>query len=48
MAGFDRTGKPGGQQEAMREISEGIKSRVRFNAMVETGVPGFIPISKGG
>jgi alcohol dehydrogenase (NADP+) len=30
-------------QEAMREISEGIKSRVRFNAVVETGVPGFIP-----
>jgi diketogulonate reductase-like aldo/keto reductase len=31
-------------QNAMREISEGIKSRVRFNAVVETGVPGFIPI----
>src|SRR6201997_3290290 len=30
-------------EEAMREISEGIKSRVRFNAVVETGVPGFIP-----
>jgi diketogulonate reductase-like aldo/keto reductase len=30
-------------QNAMREISEGIKSRVRFNAVVETGVPGFIP-----
>ena len=28
-------------QDAMREISEGIKSRVRFNAVVETGVPGF-------
>jgi len=27
----------------MREISDGIKSRVRFNAVVETGVPGFIP-----
>ena len=30
-------------QDAMREISEGVKSRVRFNAVVETGVPGFIP-----
>jgi len=30
-------------QDAMREISEGIKSQVRFNAVVETGVPGFIP-----
>jgi hypothetical protein len=27
----------------MREISEGIERRVRFNAVVETGVPGFIP-----
>ncbi len=34
-------------QEAMREISEGIKSRVRFNAVVGTGVPGFIPRGKG-
>jgi diketogulonate reductase-like aldo/keto reductase len=34
--------------EAVREISEGIKSRVRFNAVVETGVPGFIPRGKGG
>lgn len=33
-------------QDAMREISEGIKSRVRFNAVVETGVPGFIPREK--
>lgn len=30
-------------QDAMREISEGIKLQVRFNAVVETGVPGFIP-----
>jgi diketogulonate reductase-like aldo/keto reductase len=29
-------------EEAMREIRDGIKSRVRFNAVVETGVPGFI------
>jgi diketogulonate reductase-like aldo/keto reductase len=30
-------------EEAVREISEGIKLKVRFNAVVETGVPGFIP-----
>jgi diketogulonate reductase-like aldo/keto reductase len=30
-------------EEAVREISEGIKLRVRFNGVVETGVPGFIP-----
>src|SRR3954447_7200029 len=30
-------------EEAIQEISEGIKLRVRFNAVVETGVPGFIP-----
>src|SRR5947209_14669979 len=35
-------------EEALREISEGIKSRVRFNTVVETGVPGFIPRGKGG
>jgi diketogulonate reductase-like aldo/keto reductase len=34
-------------EEAVREISEGIKLRVRFNAVVETGVPGFIPREKG-
>src|SRR5262249_143151 len=34
--------------EAMREISEGIKLRVRFNPVVETGVPGFIPRGKKG
>ncbi len=33
-------------EEAVREISEGIKLRVRFNAVVETGVPGFIPRRK--
>ena len=27
----------------MREINEGIKTRMRLNAVVETGVPGFIP-----
>jgi alcohol dehydrogenase (NADP+) len=30
-------------EEAMKEISEGIKTRQRFNAVVQTGVPGFIP-----
>ena len=29
-------------EDAMREI-RGIKTSVRFNAVVETGVPGFIP-----
>ena len=33
-------------EDAMREISEGIKTRVRFNAVVETGIPGFIPRGK--
>jgi hypothetical protein len=27
----------------MREIREGIKTSVRFNTVVTTGVPGFIP-----
>ena len=35
-------------EEAVREISEGIKLRVRFNAVVESGVPGFIPREKRG
>jgi diketogulonate reductase-like aldo/keto reductase len=35
-------------EDAMREISDGITSRVRFNAVVETGVPGFIPRESGG
>jgi diketogulonate reductase-like aldo/keto reductase len=29
--------------DAMQEIRDGVTSRVRFNAVVETGVPGFIP-----
>src|SRR4029077_5384306 len=33
-------------EDAVREISEGIKSRVRFNAVVKTGGPGFIPRAK--
>jgi diketogulonate reductase-like aldo/keto reductase len=33
-------------EDAMREISEGITLRFRFNPVVETGVPGFIPRGK--
>jgi diketogulonate reductase-like aldo/keto reductase len=33
-------------EDAMREISEGIKTRVRLNSVVQTGVPGFIPRAK--
>jgi diketogulonate reductase-like aldo/keto reductase len=33
-------------EDAVREISEGIKTRVRLNAVVQTGVPGFIPRGK--
>jgi diketogulonate reductase-like aldo/keto reductase len=29
--------------DAVQEISDGIKLRVRFNAVVQTGTPGFIP-----
>lgn len=32
-------------EDAMREITEGITSRIRFNSVVKTGVPGFIPRS---
>ena len=42
---FDVSALP---QDAIREISEGIQTRVRFNAVVETGVPGFIPREKRG
>jgi diketogulonate reductase-like aldo/keto reductase len=41
---FDVSALP---EDAVREISEGIKVRVRFNPVVETGVPGFIPSGKG-
>ena len=30
-------------EDAMRDISDGITSRIRFNAVMQTGVPGFIP-----
>ena len=29
--------------EAVKQISEAVKTRVRFNAVVDSGVPGFIP-----
>ena len=32
-------------EDAMREIREGITTSIRFNSVVETGVPGFIPRS---
>jgi diketogulonate reductase-like aldo/keto reductase len=37
---FDISSLP---EDAMREIRERITTNVRFNAVVETGVPGFIP-----
>jgi diketogulonate reductase-like aldo/keto reductase len=33
-------------EDAIKRISDGITSRVRFNAVVKTGVPGFIPRAK--
>jgi len=33
-------------EEALREIRAGITTNIRFNAVVETGVPGFIPRSQ--
>jgi len=30
-------------EDAMQEIREGIKTNLRFNTVVHTGVPGFIP-----
>jgi diketogulonate reductase-like aldo/keto reductase len=39
-ANFDITTLP---EEAMQEIREGITTNVRFNTVVHTGVPGFIP-----
>jgi diketogulonate reductase-like aldo/keto reductase len=42
-ANFDVSRLP---EDAMREINEGVTSRQRFNAVVETGVPGFIPRGK--
>lgn len=33
-------------EDAMQEIRAGIKTTVRFNTVVQTGVPGFIPRAK--
>lgn len=33
-------------EDAMREIRDNIKTSFRFNSVVGTGVPGFIPRSK--
>ena len=33
-------------QDAMQELRDGVTARVRFNAVVDTGVPGFIPRTK--
>jgi diketogulonate reductase-like aldo/keto reductase len=30
-------------EDAMQEIRDGVSTRIRFNMVVETGVPGFIP-----
>ena len=30
-------------KDAMREIRDGVATKIRFNSVVETGVPGFIP-----
>ena len=35
-------------EDAMKDIREGIKARFRFNQVVETGVPGFIPRANSG
>jgi alcohol dehydrogenase (NADP+) len=34
-------------ESAMKEINEGIKTEYRFNPVVKTGVPGFIPRERG-
>ena len=34
-------------EEVMQEIWEGVTTDVRFNTVVKTGVPGFIPRAKG-
>ena len=40
---FDLSALP---EDAMQEIRDGIATNIRFNAVVETGVPGFIPRSR--
>jgi diketogulonate reductase-like aldo/keto reductase len=41
---FDISSLP---EDAMREIREGITTNIRFNTVVGTGVPGFIPQAAG-
>ncbi|MEA2808341.1 MAG: hypothetical protein QOJ17_2482 [Rhodospirillaceae bacterium] len=33
-------------EDAMQEIRDGVATKIRFNSVVETGVPGFIPRSR--
>jgi diketogulonate reductase-like aldo/keto reductase len=33
-------------EDAMRQMRDGISTNIRFNNVVETGVPGFIPRAK--
>jgi diketogulonate reductase-like aldo/keto reductase len=33
-------------EDAMQEIRDGVAAKIRFNSVVETGVPGFIPRSR--
>ena len=33
-------------EDAMQEIRDGLATKVRFNSVVETGVPGFIPTGR--
>ena len=40
---FDISALP---EDAMQEIRDSITTNVRFNSVVETGVPGFIPRAK--
>jgi len=40
MENFEESAIPAG---AVRETAEGIKWRVRFDAVAEAGVPGFVP-----
>ncbi|WP_158814732.1 aldo/keto reductase [Methylocapsa sp. S129] len=42
-ASFDISALP---EDAMREMREGITANIRFNTVVQTGVPGFIPRAK--
>jgi diketogulonate reductase-like aldo/keto reductase len=40
---FDVSGLP---EDAMKEIREGINTQYRYNPVIETGIPGFIPKGK--